>query len=49
MKVPILSMMWSNTLLIILFLDILILLFIIHKEMDRLSLQGFWNHTNQTI
>jgi hypothetical protein len=32
-------MMQSNTLLTILFLNILYLLFIIHKEMDRLSLQ----------
>ncbi len=37
MKVPILSMMQSNTLLTILFLDILVLLFIIHKEMDKLK------------
>jgi len=32
-------MMQSDTLLTILFLDILILLFIINKEMDRLNLQ----------
>jgi hypothetical protein len=38
-KVPIWLMMWLDTLLTILSLDIPILLFIIHKEMDKLSLQ----------
>jgi len=37
-KVPILSTMQSNTLLTILFLYIPVLLFINHKEMDKLSL-----------
>jgi hypothetical protein len=37
-KVPILSTMLSNILLIILSLDTPILLFIIHKEMDKLNL-----------